>query len=219
MHQLSFVLARPGKKVAHCGESRKNGGSAQRRSPGMMHYTVRTSSCEQKIMVKNGACPAIGSVVCMRVHLAERQGPDRHNGAMENRGIPPGGQKSEAAKRGRDGQKARPCVISHDVCVCASALGCTTANKTRGKDRAVRFNTSDTTASIGVSAPVCSPTHARACVHMLDRKMRWFSHSGVCVRVHRFVQDKQSFGLVVACTGMCAPEANRSSAAHTETKE
>jgi hypothetical protein len=61
-------------------------------------------------------------------------------------------------------------VHPHDVCACAGALGCTTANKTRGMDRAVRFDIGDTTVSTGVSAPACSPTRACACVHRLDKK-------------------------------------------------
>jgi hypothetical protein len=48
----------------------------------------------------------------------------------------------------------------------------------------------DMTTSTGVSAPVCSPTRARACLH-------------------RFGQERQSFGPAVACTGMCAPATKR----------
>jgi hypothetical protein len=50
-----MVLARPGGKVAHGSESRKNSDSVWRRLTETTHYAAGTPSCEQKITVKNGA--------------------------------------------------------------------------------------------------------------------------------------------------------------------
>jgi hypothetical protein len=71
-----------------------------------------------------------------------RPQPARRRGG--NRGIRQANRRVRLRKRGRDGQKARPCVHPHDVYACASVLGCTIANKTRGKDRAARFDKGDT---------------------------------------------------------------------------
>jgi hypothetical protein len=69
------------------------------------------------------------------------------------------------------------------VCICVTCMrvsraGVHDSEQDPGEDRVVRFDTGDTTASTGVSAPVCSPTRACACVHRLDKKskalaLRW----------------------------------------------
>jgi hypothetical protein len=48
-----MALAHPGGKVAHGGESWKNGGSARQRSTETTHYAAGMLSCEQKIKVGN----------------------------------------------------------------------------------------------------------------------------------------------------------------------